>query len=237
MKIDSREMKTVAAIEAPRVDLYVTIHKAIRAFMADTLLAVGRMDCDDELELAQVTERVLGLLDFLRHHLDKENTFVHTAIEARASGASAAIANDHVDHEKHIAHLASAVASLRACAAGERAGPALFLYRELSAFVADNLEHMLVEETAHNAVLWARYTDAELMDIHHRLVGSIQPPEMMVAMRWMVPFMNPAERAMVLGDMRAHAPAPAFEAVINTVRPHLTQREWEKLEQSLSLRA
>jgi hypothetical protein len=237
MKIDTQEMKNVAAIEAPRMDLYVTIHKAIRAFMADTLLAVGRMDSGDDLELAQVTERVLGLLDFMLHHVNKENTFVHPAIEARASGASAAIANDHVDHEKHIAHLASAVASLRACAAGQRAASALFLYRELSGFVAENLEHMLVEETAHNAVLWARYTDAELMDIHHRLVGSIQPAEMMVAMRWMVPFMNPAERAMVLGDMRAHAPAPAFDAVLATVRPHLTEREWEKLEQSLSLRA
>lgn len=233
MKIDTRELKTVAAIEAPRMDLYVTIHKAIRAFMADTLLAVGRMDADDDLELAQVTERVLTLLDFLRLHLNKENTFVHPAIEARASGASAAIANDHVDHENHIAHLASAVASLRACATGQRAAPALFLYRELSGFVAENLEHMLVEETAHNAVLWARYTDAELMDIHHRLVGSIPPAEMMVAMRWMVPFMNPAERAMVLGDMRAHAPAPAFEAVLATVRPHLTEREWEKLQAAL----
>jgi hypothetical protein len=237
MKIDSREMKTVAAIEAPRMDLYVTIHKAIRAFMADTLVAVGRMDSGDDLELAQVTEQVIALLDFLRLHLNKENAFVHPAIEARATGASAAIAHDHENHEKHIEHLASSVASLRACAAGERAAPSLLLYRELSAFVAHNLEHMLVEETAHNAVLWARYTDAELMDIHHRLVGSIPPAEMMAAMRWMVPFMNPAERAMVLGDMRAHAPAPAFEAVLNTARPHMTEREWEKLEQSLSLRA
>ena len=33
----------------------------------------------------------------------------------------------------------------------------------LALFIADNFQHMHVEETAHNAVLWARYTDAELM--------------------------------------------------------------------------
>ena len=35
-------------------------------------------------------------------------------------------------------------------------------YRRLSRFVAENFEHMLVEETRHNAALWELYTDAEL---------------------------------------------------------------------------
>jgi hypothetical protein len=44
MKIDTHEMRQVAAAQAPRMDLYAGIHKALRALMADTLLAVGRMD-------------------------------------------------------------------------------------------------------------------------------------------------------------------------------------------------
>ena len=90
---------------------------------------------------------------------------------------------------------------------------------------------MYVEETAHNAVLWARYTDAELIDIHNALVASIPPEEMMFAVRWMAPFLNPAERAAMLGDMRAQAPAPAFAAALEVVRPHLSEREWAKLEE------
>jgi hypothetical protein len=41
------------------------------------------------------------------------------------------------------------------------------------------------------------------------------------------------ERAGMLLGMKANAPAPAFQAALETVRPHLTQREWEKLELAL----
>ena len=232
MNIDSQEISNVAAVEA-RFDMYSGIHKALRALMADTLLAVGRMDFDDELELAQVTQRVLELLDFCRSHLEHENEFVHAAMEARAPGASDAIAHEHEEHVKHIAHLADTVAALRVSIEQHRAAMAAVLYRELALFIAENFQHMHVEETAHNAVLWARYTDAELVAVHDALVASIPPEAMMYIARWMVPFMNPQERAAVVGGMKAKAPEAAFEAMLATARPHMGEREWEKLESSL----
>lgn len=237
MNIEPREMRHLAEATAPRVDLYAGIHKALRALMADTLLAVGRMDCDDAPELAEVTQRVMQLLDFCRSHLQHENEFVHAAMEARAPGASGQIAHEHAQHEEEIAALAAQTTALLNCEAAARAADALALYRALSLFIAHNFEHMHVEETAHNVVLWARYTDAELIEIHNRLVASIPPEEMMFTLRWLVPFMNPAERAGMLADMRAHAPAPAFAAALDVVRPHLGEREWSKLAASLGLHA
>lgn len=233
MNIDQRELRHVAEAAAPRVDLYAGIHKALRALMADTLLAVGRMDSEDALERAQVTQRVLELLDFCRSHLKHENDFIHPALEARAAGASGKIAHEHEEHLQAIVALADQTTALLHCEPAARPAAALALYRALSLFIAHNFEHMHVEETAHNAVLWARYTDAELIDLHNALVASIPPDEMMYVLRWMVPFMNPGERAAMLGDMRAHAPAPAFAAALEVVRPHLSEREWAKLGQSL----
>jgi hypothetical protein len=69
---------------------------------------------------------------------------------------------------------------------------------------------------AHNAVLWTRYTDAELAGIHHALVASIPPQEMMYILRWLVPFMNPAERSAMMADMQAHAPAAAWTPCART---------------------
>jgi hypothetical protein len=236
VKIDAKEMSQVAATQnQPRVDMYVGIHKALRALMTDTLLAVGRMDYDDDLERAQVCQRVVELLEFCASHLKHENEFVHTAIEARAPGASGRIAHEHEEHEHHIGELSACVAQALACQPAARATVTLDLYRRLSQFVAENFLHMLVEETAHNATLWAHYTDAELTAIHDALVASIPPEEMMYIVRWLVPFMNPAERSAVLADMQAHAPAPAFAAVLDTARPHLTEREWSKLARSLGL--
>lgn len=235
MNIDPQELTQVAAAQAPRVDMYAGIHKALRALMADTLLAVGRMDVDDALELAQTTERVLQLLDACASHLRHENAFVHAAIEARAPGASEAIAHEHEEHLRHIADLAAAVKTLRQCPLSQRAMVASRLYSELALFVAENFQHMHVEETAHNAVLWARYTDAELIAIHDELMASIPPQEMMFTVRWLIPFMNPAERAGLLSDVRSKVPAPAFQAMLDTVQPHLTQTEWTKLARALGL--
>ena len=136
---------------------------------------------------------------------------------------------------REIDTLARAVETLRAQPASGRDAAAAELYRELSLFVAENFQHMHIEETEHNAVLWARYTDDELAGIHDALVASIPPQEMMVVLRWMVPYMNPAERAGLLQNIRWHAPAPVFQAAIATVRPHLTAREWDKLAQALDI--
>ena len=238
MNIMPLEMSRVSAVQAaPRLDLYVGIHKALRALMADTLLAVGRLDTDDALELAQTSQRVVQLLDFCGGHLTHENDFVHPALEARAPGASETIAHEHKTHVQHLASLSALAGELLQSAPAGRAATALALYRQLSLFIADNFQHMHVEETAHNAVLWSRYTDAELAAIHNALIASIPPEEMMFTVRWLVPFMNPVERTAMLADMRAHAPAPAFAAALETVRPHLTTVEWDKLMRSLELPA
>jgi len=235
MKITPQELAHVAAAEAPRFDMYSGIHKALRACMADTLLAVGRMDPADEQELSQVSERVLQLLGMCGGHLSHENEFVHAAIEARAPGASDRIGHEHEEHVQHIAQLAERVALLRGTAPEHRHAAALQLYQALGLFIADNFQHMHVEETAHNAVLWARYTDAELVALHDALVAAIPPLEMMAVVRWLVPFMNPMERFHLLADMRAKAPRAAFEAIVEAVRPHLATQEWAKLARALEL--
>lgn len=233
MKLDTQELDQVAAAAVPRVDMYAGIHKALRAFMADTLLAVGRMDADDALERAEVTQRVLELLAFCRSHVQHENDFVHAALEARAPGSSSAIAHDHEEHLAAIGQLAALARAVLEAAPAERAAAQHRLYLALSLFIADNLQHMHQEETAHNAALWAHYGDAELVALHDALVASIPPAEMLATVRWLVPFMRPAERVGLLADIRAKVPALAFQAMLETVQPHLSAREWEKLQAAL----
>ena len=154
-----------------------------------------------------------------------------------ARGASAAVAHDHEEHLAHIEQLRAAAVVLPGLPAPQRAAASRSLYRELGLFIADNLQHMHVEETAHNAVLWAHYTDAELGAIHEALVASIPPEEMMLVARWMLPSVGAAERLGMLLDMRSKAPPPAFAAVLETIRPHLSAGDWSKLARGLALDA
>jgi len=223
-----------AAAKPARIDLYATIHKALRLFMGDTLGRFGALDLDDADECRTIFAQVDALLEVCRAHLAHENEFVHTAIEARRAGDSLRIAGEHDEHLDAIAGLQAELAALRALptpAAAHR------FYRHLARFIGDNLEHMNVEETAHNQALWAAYSDAELEAIHQRILASVSADEMALVLRWMVPALNPAERAAMLGAMQQQLPPEAMRGVLEIVRPHLNDTAWGKLARALHLPA
>ncbi|WP_280150815.1 hypothetical protein [Piscinibacter sp. XHJ-5] len=219
----------------PRLDLYAGIHKALRSFMMDTLGRVGRIDTADTDDMEPTLEQLDALLTLCEKHLRHENDFVHTAIEARQPGASGRIADEHREHLESIAALRDEAQQLRRGGAGQRPAVALRLYRHLALFVAENFEHMHIEETVHNATLWAHYTDQELMALHGRLMASIPPQEVLDVMRWMLPALGPAERAGLLNGMKAQLPPHAFQALVGYVRPHLDDIAWVKLAPAIGV--
>ena len=216
----------------PRVDLYAPIHKALRSFMCDTLCRVGRVDVTDAGELQQTLAQCEELLALCESHVQHENGFVHPAIEARRPAGSTRIAHEHEAHLRSIAGLREELATLRAAASPSRA---LRLYQHLALFVADNFQHMHIEETAHNAALWAHYSDAELLQLHGRLMASIGPREHLLVGRWMLPALTPAERCAVVGGLRADTPPQAFLGTMAHIRPHLPRKSWAQLAQQFDL--
>ena len=219
----------------PRLDLYTPIHKALRAFMSDTLVRRGSMDVGDDDERRRTLDQVDLLLAQMKSHLDHENHFVQTAIEARSPGAASRTAHDHLDHLENICNLEDECSALRGARPEQRAGLALSLYRHLGAFIAENLEHMLVEERENNAALWAHYSDAELAQVHDLLLASIPPAEMLQSTRWLVVALSIAELAPMFAAMREKAPPPAFALFLDVAREHMDDVRWAKLSRALGL--
>lgn len=220
---------------APRYDIYMAIHKALRAFMSDTLGVLGRMDIDDASEVAAALAQLRELLHICDKHLQKENQFVHVAMEQRQPGSTAQMVREHIEHECDIERLYQAIAALEAASGMQRRALALNLYRDIAIFVAHNFEHMQREESEHNAVLWSVYSDAELIEIENALKASIAPPDMAIIARWMLGANDHAFRVAMLSGVRAHAPAPVFEMMLGLARTHLSERDWRKVAQALEL--
>ncbi len=92
------QAQATASVNAPeRYNIYLGIHKAIRGFMCDTLCRVGRVDVDDADELAATLTQLDALLVLCTGHIEHENDFLHSAIEARAPAGSARTASDHFE--------------------------------------------------------------------------------------------------------------------------------------------
>ncbi len=214
---------------ARRVDLYADIHKALRHWMSRTMVRIGSTDHADDADVAEMTGCVRDLLAMCVAHVDKENRYVHPAIEARAPEASRRIGDEHVHHLDAIADLEEDVRVVEATTGVARETAIARLYHHVALFMADNLVHMHVEETAHNAVLWAHYDDDELLAIHRSILASLAPEEMMPVLGWMLPAITPASRAAMLAGMRMGMPAPVFGGVLASARACLDAKGWEKL--------
>lgn len=220
-----------------RPNLYAAVHKGLRAFMGDTLVAIGRADPNDAQELASALQQVRDLLEIALSHLEHEDRFMHTAMEACRPGSSERTADDHQGHLEAIAALRAGLARVENSEAQARGAAVDALYRRLARFVAENFEHMEIEESQNMAVLWEALDDAQLESIHGAIIQAIPPLTMARFQRWILPSVSHPERVGMLAEMRANAPAPAFEAAIAIARERLSQRDFAKLARELAVAA
>jgi iron-sulfur cluster repair protein YtfE (RIC family) len=235
---DSATVTTAATEPAPvRHDIFAAIHKALRLHMTDTLSRVGSADPFDDVQVDAALAQLRELLDFCEQHLDKENTYIHPALEQARAGSAAQTQADHVEHEEAIADLRDLAGLVADTCGAPRSAALTRLYRATARFVGHNFEHMAYEEAEHNAVLWAAYDDAQILQIEQRIVSGMPPAAMMALLRWFLPALNAPERAAMLGGMRSGMPAPAFAGVLELARGCLAPAEHAKLLAALGVSA
>ncbi|NQD36705.1 hypothetical protein HPT27_06680 [Permianibacter sp. IMCC34836] len=232
-KTDAR--RSDVANTAVRYNIYGLVHKGLRAQMAQTLVVAGRTDWSDRDDANSALAEIRALAQSCRSHLQHENHFIHPAMEARQPGSANAAALDHHEHEQAIAGLLADCDRVERSALTERTPVAATLYSRLALFIAENFEHMAMEEVDHNAVLWRHYNDGEIHAIEQALVASIEPEKAMGSLRWMMTAATPTERAEKLRGMQQHAPAPVFMGVLTMLQPALRASDWRKLQIALQL--
>lgn len=220
-------------MQTQRFDIYRLIHKGLRAYLSDTLLAVGRMDLESTSELHSGLVVLEGLLDFCESHLGHENTFIHAAMERAEPGSAEAMNDHHQHHEVLIAELRAMVKQLKKAETSGREDLAAQLYRTLALFVADNMAHMHEEETRNNELLWRAYSDEQIMRIHDAILQSIPDSEHQVAMRWMLSAFNHQERQRLLQQIQFSAPVQVFDGTLELARSTLPANDWNKLQTAM----
>ncbi len=215
---------------AGRWDIYGPIHKGLRR---------GHCALLQRLATTDFTRDTTALIADLRMHLTlgethlaDEELFIHAALEQRAPGAASDLERDHAHHRARFVEIEAAIDALEAAVEPRLADACgRMLHLMFSRFVADDLVHMAEEEETIWPQLCATFTDAELTEIEAAIVGSLPPEIAMQFMALMIPATNPAERAALLGGMKANAPAEAYATVFeHAARPTLTPEQLQELE-------
>ena len=213
-------------LDATRFYLYGPVHKGLRALMADTLLRFGSLDVEDPAQFREACDQALGMLELLRSHVDHEDEHIHPLLERCRAGAAGQAGREHVEHRRVLAELAEKVRGLLAAPSYPAADA---LYQGFAKLMAENLEHMRLEDIDYQNLLWEHCTDAELMELDARVVASIPPKEMMLYLCWMLPAMSPPQRLRLMLGLRAQAPSTVQVAVSRLAQQHLPETAWHRL--------
>lgn len=225
-----------AAPGTPRVDLYEAPHKTLRYMLANVLVSMGQATFADRADVERVLAELSVALWACDGHIAHEDKHVRPALAERAPNTLSTLDREHEDHAQHVAELRALMRALDTAGSEDaRTSIGSTLYLHVSVFVAETLAHMAYEERVVQPLLDRFFTSAELEAIHTAIIADIEPQDMVVWLRAMLPAGNRASRLGLLSTVKEQAPPDVFAALLADIRPRLRADDWSALVQHFGL--
>jgi hemerythrin-like domain-containing protein len=211
-------------------DFYGPVHKGLRLAQCLMLARLGACDGGDTAHLTLLIDDLMSLLHLAAHHLENEDLWVHTALETRAPGASARLAQGHQRFRRSSEDIEALIGQLETTAAEARGPLMKQLYLAYSLSMAEDFDHMAEEEQLILPILQSLFSNQELAGIEDRIVSAIPAEQKIAYGRFTIPAATQAERIALLEAIRANAPAEIFLAIMKqSAEPSLSEADYADL--------
>lgn len=218
-----------------RFDLYVPVHKGLRALLFDAAALVARTEFSSPEEATGALTAVQDALRFLAAHIEHEDGVVMPEIARLAPELFADLQADHARVAGLETEIARLVERLRDAGSTERCALGRKLCERFTRLVAEHVVHMEREETLANRVLWAHLGDPELLALEGRIVGSIPHGELAGWMTLMLPAVSQSERVGLLARMSAVMPADVIARLTDEARWRIGPEAWGATLEALAV--
>jgi len=173
-----------------RFDLFLAVHKGLRAELFETVRLVARTDFSAAGEADAAAARVRRSFGFLEEHARHEEERIFAALLPLAPVLCAELHNEHSRIDGLMLEIVRLLARLSEAEEAERVGLGRRLHALLGSFVSEYLRHMEREEGETNRRLWAHFSDEQLAALQGRILA-----------QWfelILPELNAPERAALL---------------------------------------
>ncbi len=202
------------------VDFYTLPHRGLRWALCRCLIQAGKTDYGQTADLDVLQADLETTFGLLKHHLHHEEASIHPALARVVPGLVQIVEEEHAEHRHHMDELERRLERAR-----KRLDAGRGLYLCLSHFVAENISHMVVEETTVQRALDEHYDANTLSSLHDELIARIDHAEMVAFLRVMLPAMSQAERCMFLAGPRSGMPDELFAQLLTDGSVHLSEAE------------
>jgi hemerythrin-like domain-containing protein len=214
-----------------RVDLFTTVHKALRSLIYHLSSMLQTADFTDE----QATKASLAALDhfleLLHEHAMHEDRTVFAETHKFEPELVDELEAEHKEIDKHLEQVHKASAQVLAATSREdRIAAGDTLNRAVNNFIAFYLTHLTHEEATVLPATWKHFTDEQLVAMRIDVQRNTTPGRFAEWMRWMFPAMNINELVDMFRGLKAHAPPPFYEAMCQVANVSLGEVGWRSLQ-------
>ena len=217
-----------------RYVIYGNIHKAVRHTLYSTALALGSADFRDQKSMRESLEQLQGTITMLQEHAEHEETFIHPALESRVHGITKPFEENHQDDERLFDRMRELGSQIEAVGDNdEKVALGTQLYGMFNTYIGDYLGHLDREDEELEQALWDHFTDQELADIDHKLMGSMPPERMPVWMPVICNSWNASELTAILVGAKQSAPPEAFAGLLKMAEQATPPATWETVRRAL----
>lgn len=195
-----------------QIDLYTSIHKALRLALFEITIEAGRIDWADPLEVTNFARRWPPVLALLRAHTAHGDNHVLRLLDRHDAAITEAPADQHRDLNDLLDDLderLQAVLSAPDTAAG------LAFYRDLARFVAACLPHLHFEETEVMPRIRELCGAEEIAAARAAIVAESSPELSAITLEFLLPALDRCSRRMLASQLFETASPPVVATTAN----------------------
>ncbi|SKA16503.1 hemerythrin domain-containing protein [Sediminibacterium ginsengisoli] len=209
-----------------RYNFFNNIHKGLRTMLFSIQMKVQQTDFSQPSAADVISELELALT-YYDEHAAHEDEYILAPLFEHEPALKEEMEKEHVTDHQLAENLRGFISDWKTGTDKELAGRKLFY--ALNDFIAFNLYHMNKEEQQLLEVLWKHFTDAEMLEMEHRIVAAIKPEVLMEESRWMMRGLSNPEIAEWLGAVKQGAPEFVYQTYKQMAAEELSDERYKAL--------
>lgn len=201
-------------------------HKGIRNLLSQFSLLAGRTSYSN---IAEVNElKIVGsdMFTLLQNHHYTEEAFILAPLKLKHPQATEEVESEHLELDRLERSIQQKLAALDGTQSDDE-GHALYL--EFTEFHSRYLHHIAEEDRQLEIDMQEAFTDEELIQHQVAIMESMDFTNLLLWFKYIVPARRIEENAQVLTAFKGAAPAEAYTAVLDTIRPQLSAERFEAI--------
>ncbi len=201
-----------------RHNLFEFPRKSFRFMWMEVVSVAGTTNPGDDASLEQLESKVDFAVDAYAHHNHDESSWFAPRLAEIDKGLAARWIDDHAGHEHVLRSLKERARAIRAEKdTASRSAKLKDFYRFVCRFLADDLDHMALEQEAIMTAFQNAYTDDQLRQLEGQFIAErIDPAYMQKLTPLFLRACNIDERTFLLSIVQKQVPsAEAFRGLLN----------------------